>query len=81
MESFKFITGYIPGVIGRVAELHALYYSEKWNFGKFFETKVAIELSEFLNNYNEKKIEFFHCLLMEELKVQFQLTVHQKMKI
>lgn len=59
MESFKLITGYIPGVIGRVAELHALYYSEYWNFGKFFETKVATELSKFLNNFNEEKDQIF----------------------
>ncbi len=59
MGSFELITDYSPGIIGRVAELHALYYSEHWNFGKFFETKVATELSEFLNNFNEEKDRIF----------------------
>jgi len=53
MNNFKVITGYIPGVIGRVAELHAHYYSRHWNFDHFFEAKVASELSNFINNYNE----------------------------
>jgi GNAT superfamily N-acetyltransferase len=41
--------GYIPGAIGRVTEMHAKYYSENWGFGLFFESKVASEISEFLN--------------------------------
>jgi len=59
MKNFKLMTGYIPGVIGRISELHALYYSEHWNFGKFFEAKVATELSTFLNDFNEKKDRIF----------------------
>lgn len=59
MEDFKLISGYIPGVIGRIAELHALYYSEYWNFGKFFEIKVTTELSRFINNLNEEKDQIF----------------------
>lgn len=47
------ITGYVPGTIGRITELHALYYFENWGFGKFFEAKVAIELSAFLNRFDE----------------------------
>ena len=47
------IKGYIPGAIGRIAELHAIYYSREWGFGKFFEAKVAIELSEFVNRLDE----------------------------
>jgi GNAT superfamily N-acetyltransferase len=42
------IAGYVPGAIGRVAELHATYYSKAWDFGLYFEAKVASELSEFL---------------------------------
>ena len=33
--------GYVPGAIGRVAEMHALYYHREWDFGMFFEAKVA----------------------------------------
>lgn len=40
---------YIPGAIGRVAEMHAVYYSQNWGFDLFFEAKVAAELAAFLN--------------------------------
>ncbi|MCB2149375.1 MAG: GNAT family N-acetyltransferase [Deltaproteobacteria bacterium] len=44
--------GYIPGAIGRIAELHGTYYATHWGFGLFFEAKVATELSAFLTAYN-----------------------------
>ena len=53
MNDFIAVTGYQPGIIGRIAELHALYYSRKWNFSHFFEAKVATELSNFINRYNK----------------------------
>jgi len=59
MSDFELETGYIPGVIGRIADLHALYYSENWQFGKYFEAKVATELSEFMINYDEAKDRIF----------------------
>ena len=34
--------GYRPGCIGRIAELHALYYASTVGFGVAFEAKVAI---------------------------------------
>jgi GNAT superfamily N-acetyltransferase len=40
--------GYVPGAIGRIAELHGTYYAKQWGFGLFFEAKVAKELSAFL---------------------------------
>ncbi|MEE9610352.1 MAG: GNAT family N-acetyltransferase [Desulfatiglandales bacterium] len=52
MDEIK-LSGYVPGAIGRVAELHAVYYSKHWGFGLFFESKVATELSEFLNRFND----------------------------
>jgi GNAT superfamily N-acetyltransferase len=59
MNEFKFAQGYSAGAIGRIAELHAVYYSENWDFGEFFETKVATELSEFICNYNEARDRIF----------------------
>ncbi len=47
--------GYQPGAIGRIAELHGTYYADHWDFGLYFEAKVANELSEFLLRYDEKK--------------------------
>jgi len=47
--------GYIPGCIGKIVELHALYYSAVAGFGLPFETKVAKELSEFCERYDAKR--------------------------
>ncbi len=44
--------GYIPGLIGRVTELHARYYSANWNFGVYFESKVAGEMAAFMARYD-----------------------------
>ena len=53
------LSGYIPGAIGRVVELHAIYYHKHWGFSVFFESKVAIELSEFLRRFNEEQDGFW----------------------
>jgi len=44
--------GYVPGSIGRVAELHGNYYHKNWHFTAFFEAKVATEIAEFIGRYN-----------------------------
>jgi len=46
------LLGYIPGAIGRIVELHAIYYHKNWGFGQFFEAKVAGEMSEFIERYS-----------------------------
>ena len=43
--------GYVPGCIGRIAELHAKYYSAANGFSVAFESKVARELADFCENY------------------------------
>jgi len=53
MPDVQIIKGYIPGSIGRVAELHGTYYQQHWGFGLFFEAKVATELAAFLSRYDE----------------------------
>ena len=53
------LTSYIPGAIGRVTELHAAYYSKHWGFDLFFESKVATELSELLNRFDETRDGFW----------------------
>jgi GNAT superfamily N-acetyltransferase len=54
-STVEIITGYIPGSIGRIVELHGKYYHEHWDFGSFFEAKVATELSEFVSRYNHDR--------------------------
>jgi len=51
--------GYIPGAIGRISELHGTYYHKHWSFHLFFESKVAIELSEFLRRFDEARDGFW----------------------
>ncbi len=43
--------GYRPGCIGRIAQLHAEFYSVATGFGVDFEAKVARELADFCLDY------------------------------
>ena len=49
------ICGYYPGVVGKITELHAVYYFENWGFDVTFETQVGKELSEFVCRFDEKR--------------------------
>ena len=39
--------GFLPGAIGRIAEMHGRYYARDWNMSSFFEARVASDLAEF----------------------------------
>jgi GNAT superfamily N-acetyltransferase len=52
------ITDYFPGAIGKITELHAVYYFRYWGFDLSFEAQVARELSEFLVRFDEQS-DFF----------------------
>lgn len=41
--------GYRPGAVGRITEMHAVFYSQHAGFGCFFENKVANGLSTFVS--------------------------------
>ena len=49
------IQGYYPGVVGRITELHGIYYYENWGFDVSFETQVGRELSEFVSRLNKDR--------------------------
>ena len=53
------MTGYFPGVIGRITETHAVYYHENWGFDASFETQVGRELSEFIGEFQETRDGFW----------------------
>lgn len=53
IPEFNIKSGYIPGSIGRISELHGTYYHDHWGFGLYFEANVATELSEFLQRYDK----------------------------
>lgn len=59
MSEIELGQGYIPGCIGRVAELHGTYYHQHWGFGVFFEARVARELAEFLQRYEATRDGFW----------------------
>ncbi|HDR2783514.1 MULTISPECIES: bifunctional helix-turn-helix transcriptional regulator/GNAT family N-acetyltransferase [Enterobacter] len=46
-DELKIVQGYLPGMIGRIAEMHGCYYAREHHFGRFFEAKVASGLAEF----------------------------------
>jgi DNA-binding MarR family transcriptional regulator/GNAT superfamily N-acetyltransferase len=46
-NSFKIVSGYHAGMIGRITEMHGSYYAREHNFGHFFEAKVAAGLADF----------------------------------
>jgi GNAT superfamily N-acetyltransferase/DNA-binding MarR family transcriptional regulator len=39
--------GFLPGAIGRVAEMHGRYYAREWAMPSFFEARVASGIAEF----------------------------------
>jgi len=41
-------SGYMPGVVGRVTEMHAMFYARHSGFGQFFESQVATGMAEFV---------------------------------
>jgi GNAT superfamily N-acetyltransferase len=47
MNTVQF-TGYVPGVVGKITEVHGVYYYENWGLDISFETQVGRELSEFV---------------------------------
>lgn len=49
------ISKYMPGLLGRITELHAGYYYRHWGFDLFFETKVAAELADFLQRFDSTR--------------------------
>jgi GNAT superfamily N-acetyltransferase len=61
------LCGYVPGAIGRITELHATYYKKHWDFDLFFESKVATELSEFLNRFNPVRDGFWLAMMDEKI--------------
>ncbi|MEJ8323991.1 helix-turn-helix domain-containing GNAT family N-acetyltransferase [Kosakonia sacchari] len=63
-EKPEIVTGYLPGMIGRISEMHASYYSQHYGFGYFFESKVAAGLAEFAGR-------------LESVRNNIWLAVHQ----
>ncbi len=63
----EIIEGYRPGLIGSVSRLHAVFYSESFNFGQVFERKVATEMSEFMGRVDRPMNAVFSVFRGDEL--------------
>jgi GNAT superfamily N-acetyltransferase len=73
MSDVRILTGYVPGVVGRVTELHATYYHRHWGFGAFFEAKVAAEMAEFIRRYDDSRDRIW-CALVDG-RIEAALTI------
>ena len=49
------ITGYVPGAIGRIVEMHAVYYARHWDLGRYFEARVAWEMGELMGRFDPEQ--------------------------
>jgi GNAT superfamily N-acetyltransferase len=68
MTDFIVKDGYVPGVIGRVVQLHALYYFKNWGFGSFFEAKVASEMAAFVTRYDHTRDGLWAATVGDEIE-------------
>lgn len=68
MSNIEIKDGYVPGSIGRIAELHGTYYHKHWGFGLFFEAKVATGLSIFLERYEKNRDGFWTVSVGERVE-------------
>lgn len=66
-------TGYLPGAIGRIAELHARYYSARVQFGLPFEAKVVRELTGFCERYDAARDGLW--LVLQDGRVQGSIAI------
>ena len=48
----RLVEGYSPRVIGRIAEMHAVYYAREWGLGAFLEAKIARDCAGFIDRYD-----------------------------
>ncbi len=67
-QTATILRGYVPGAIGRMVELHATYYHREWDFGLFFEARVAKEMAEFLSRFDEARDGFWVVSLGERIE-------------
>lgn len=55
MDKITLISRYVPGAIGRIAEMHATYYAANWGLDLYFEAKMATEVADFFRHYQPNR--------------------------
>jgi len=73
VTDYQITKGYVPGLVGRVTELHAKYYSQNWGFDAFFEAKVATEMSEYVRKYDNEKDCVFSVLINDTVEASLSI--------
>lgn len=61
------ITGYYPGVIGRITTLHAIYYRKHWGLDHSFEAEVSRELGDFIAHFDPRMDGLWNAVKGEDL--------------
>ena len=67
MTTSRITSGYVPGALGRVVELHGLYYAQYWKFGVYFESLVAQEMAEFFRHFDTTQDGFWTATVDEKI--------------
>ncbi|MGY5332215.1 bifunctional helix-turn-helix transcriptional regulator/GNAT family N-acetyltransferase [Pseudomonas protegens] len=66
-ERCSIARGYRPGVIGRIAEMHARYYADLAGFGQPFESLVARDMAELMGRLHNPRNEVWVALQGERI--------------
>ena len=73
------IHGYYPGVVGKITEIHAVYYHVHWGFDVSFETQVGRELSIFISEFDEARDGFWAATANERFAGAVAIDGHNAM--
>lgn len=73
MNAITISNGYRPGALGKIVELHGVYYSRHWNFGLKFETEIAVGLAEFFLRFDPAHDGFW--LAMDGDRIVASITI------
>ncbi|RXU67868.1 MarR family transcriptional regulator [Pseudomonas protegens] len=66
-ECWSIAAGYRPGVIGRIAEMHACYYAARAGFGQPFESLVAADMAELMGRLHNPRNQVWVALRGERI--------------
>lgn len=70
------LTGYRPGGLGKVVELHGRYYGAEWNFDLAFEADIATDLSGFLQRLDPARDGFWLAWLDDAMVGSITIDGH-----
>lgn len=65
--TLRMARGYRPGVIGRISEMHACFYSRHAGFGPVFESRTAAGAAEFIQRLSSPRNGLWTALAGERI--------------